>query len=122
MSTPDWASALGEVIRRQREMHDLSLRQFAELAGISNPYLSQIEHGRREPSRRVVEAIARSLQMTPEALYAAAGITPEEPPAASDARAAIAGDPALTPRQRRALIELYDACRRANADGARAAE
>ena len=71
-------SELGEIIRRQRELNRLSMRQFAQLAGISNPYLSQIERGLREPSERVVESIARSLETTAEALYEEAGLVAEE--------------------------------------------
>jgi transcriptional regulator with XRE-family HTH domain len=79
------------------------------MAGISNPYLSQIERGLREPSKRVVDAIARSLETSADALYAEAGITPEpEPETADGARAAIASDMNLTARQRRALLEVYD--------------
>ena len=63
------APALGEVIRRQRELNELSMRRFAAMAGISNPYLSQIERGLRAPSERVVEAIARSLATSADALY-----------------------------------------------------
>ncbi len=109
MAAPDPVSALGEVIRRQRELNRLSVRQFAQMAGISNPYLSQIERGLREPSQRVVDAIARSLQTSAEALYEQAGIVPEEEPVATTTREAIAADPRLLPRQRRALLEVYDA-------------
>jgi transcriptional regulator with XRE-family HTH domain len=109
MAAPDPVSALGEVIRRQRELNRLSVRQFAQMAGISNPYLSQIERGLREPSQRVVDAIARSLQTSAEALYEQAGIVPEEAPEATTAREAISADPLLGPRQRRALLEVYDA-------------
>jgi transcriptional regulator with XRE-family HTH domain len=109
MTAPDPVSALGEVIRRQRELNRLSVRQFAEMAGISNPYLSQIERGLREPSQRVVDAIARSLQTSAEALYEQAGIVPDEEPVATTTREAIQADPRLLPRQRRALLEVYDA-------------
>ena len=102
-------SELGEIIRRQRELNRLSMRRFAQLAGISNPYLSQIERGLREPSERVVEAIARSLQTSAEALYDEAGLVAEEDPAAGAVPAAIAADPALTPRRRKIMLEVYDA-------------
>jgi transcriptional regulator with XRE-family HTH domain len=104
--------SLGEIIRRQRELQSLSMRQFADMAGISNPYLSQIERGLRAPSERVVEAIARSLDMSADALYEQAGIAPEDAAAAdgtSATRAAIEADGALNARQRRALLEVYDA-------------
>jgi transcriptional regulator with XRE-family HTH domain len=102
-------SPLGDVIRRQRELNRLSMRQFAQMAGISNPYLSQIERGLREPSQRVVDAIARSLEMTADTLNEQAGITPEAEPGTPGVREAIEADGALTPRQRRALIAVYDA-------------
>jgi transcriptional regulator with XRE-family HTH domain len=70
------ASPLGEFIRRNREISEYSMRQFAELAGISNPYLSQIERGLREPSEQVVQAIAEALKVSAETLYEQAGVTP----------------------------------------------
>jgi len=104
------ASALGEIIRRQREMAELSMRQFAELAGISNPYLSQIERGLRAPSEQVLDGIARALKLSAEALYEQAGMTPpgEEPPDTAVLEA-IASDPQLSGRQRTALREVYEA-------------
>jgi transcriptional regulator with XRE-family HTH domain len=106
----DVAPTLGEIIRRQRELSAMSMRQFAGLVGISNPYLSQIERGLREPSEKVVEAIARNLDVSADVLYRQAGLDPDaaeadEPPA----RVAIREDPRLTPRQRQALLEVYDA-------------
>ena len=105
-STP--ASTLGEVIRRQRELNALSMRRFASMAGISNPYLSQIERGLRAPSERVVDAIARSLDMSASALYEQAGIPQSDPDEDSGARAAIEADEQLTVRQRKTLLEVYD--------------
>ncbi len=110
MATP----TLGEIIRRQRELNRLSLRQFSELVGISNPYLSQIERGLREPSEQVVDAIAKSLETTTDALYEQAGIDVEAEEPGVAVRVAIGGDPDLTPRQRRALEEVYDAFVAAN--------
>ena len=103
------AERLGEIIRRQRELSELSMRQFASMAGISNPYLSQIERGLREPSEKVVDAIAKSLQMTADTLYEQAGIVAAEEPEDAGVRAAIEADEQLTGRQRRALLEIYDA-------------
>ena len=102
------AAALGEIIRRQRELAELSMRQFADLAGISNPYLSQIERGLRAPSQQVLDAIAGALSLTSDALYEQAGMTPpgtEEDNAVLDA---ISVDPRLTSRQRKALAEIYE--------------
>jgi transcriptional regulator with XRE-family HTH domain len=104
------SSTLGEIIRQQRELAELSMRQFAELAGISNPYLSQIERGLRAPSQNVLDGIARALKLSSDKLYEQAGIAP--PGEADDDNAvlqAIAADTRLTGRQRSALREVYEA-------------
>lgn len=108
-SAPD--SPLGDYIRRQRELQKLSMRQLADLAGISNPYLSQIERGLREPSEKVVDAIARNLELSVEALYEqGARRRGDEDDAEEPAVvAAIRADPKLTARQRQALLEVYGA-------------
>ena len=106
-------SPLGEIIRRQRELHRLTLRQFAAMAGISNPYLSQIERGLRAPSKQVVEAIARSLETSVDDLYEQAGIPLDGQPHGAEGRRrleeVLAADAALSARQRRLLVDLYDA-------------
>lgn len=106
------SAQLGEIIRRQREFNQLTLRQFAEMAGISNPYLSQIERGLRAPSPSVIDAIARSLKINADILYEQAGF-PAGDRDGDDARArveaALEAAPTLAPRQRRALMEIYDA-------------
>ncbi|MEA2427039.1 MAG: hypothetical protein QOF37_667 [Thermoleophilaceae bacterium] len=99
---------LGEIIRRQRELSELSMRQFAQMVGISNPYLSQIERGLREPSERVVEAIAESLHTSADALYEQAGIGDDADGGEPAVVEAIRADTALKPRQRQALIEIYE--------------
>jgi transcriptional regulator with XRE-family HTH domain len=102
--------SLGEFIRNQRELHELSMRQLARMAGISNPYLSQIERGLREPSEQVLEAIARSLELSAATLYEQAGLAEEgqedEEPGVVKA---IEADPNLKVRQRQSLIEIYRA-------------
>ena len=103
------AQALGEIIRQQRETAEYSMRQFAELAGISNPYLSQIERGLRAPSEHVLEAIAQTLKISADALYEQAGIAPaDEEPDESGVLKAIAADKRLTARQRTVLREVYE--------------
>jgi transcriptional regulator with XRE-family HTH domain len=109
------ATPIGEIIRRQRELNELSMRQFAQMVGISNPYLSQIERGLREPSERVMDAIARSLQVSADALYEQAGLAADEEPERSEVVEAIRADARLTGRQRQALIEVYEAFAGANA-------
>ena len=100
---------LGEIIRRQRELSEMSMRQFATLAGISNPYLSQIERGLREPSERVLDAIAAALEVSADSLYEQAGMTLAEEPETRAVEQAIREDPRLTGRQRQALLEVYRA-------------
>ena len=104
------ATALGEIIRQQRELAELSMRQFAQLAGISNPYLSQIERGLRAPSENVLDGIASALKVSADALYQQAGVSPPgDAQPASAVLEAIASDPGLTARQRSALREVYEA-------------
>ena len=98
MSEGARAERLGEIIRRQRELSALSMRQFATLAGISNPYLSQIERGLREPSDRVVDAIASVLEVSAATLYEQAGVTVGEAPEISAVEEAVREDQRLTGR------------------------
>ena len=103
-------STFGQYVRRQRELQELTMRQLADLVGISNPYLSQIERGLREPSERVVDAIADNLEMSAEALKRHR-VRAEEADEGEEAAviAAIRADKDLTAGQRRALIEVYEA-------------
>jgi transcriptional regulator with XRE-family HTH domain len=102
--------ALGEFIRSQRVLHELSMRQLAKMAGISNPYLSQIERGLRDPSERVLEAIARSLELSAETFYEQAGLAQErEEYEEPEVVRAIEADRNLKVRQRQSLIEIYRA-------------
>jgi transcriptional regulator with XRE-family HTH domain len=104
------AAALGEIIRQQRELAELSMRQFAQLAGISNPYLSQIERGLRAPSENVLDGIASALKVSADALYEQAGVpSPGDEPERNAVLDAVASDPRLTARQRSALKEVYEA-------------
>jgi transcriptional regulator with XRE-family HTH domain len=97
---------LGDFIRDQRRNARLSLRKLSELAGISNPYLSQIERGLRKPSAEILQGIARGLRISAETLYVRAGILEEEgePP---DLVATVLRDPSLTERQKQVLLEIY---------------
>ncbi len=96
---------LGDYLREQRQAARLSIRQLATLAGVSNPYLSQVERGLRKPSAEVLQQIAKGLRISAEALYVRAGILDSE--GRPDVEAAIGADPALTDRQRRALLDIY---------------
>jgi transcriptional regulator with XRE-family HTH domain len=102
------SATLGEYIRRQRELSAMSMREFARLAGISNPYLSQIERGLRAPSEQVLQAIADTLKVSADTLYEQAGVT-STPDGPSEVIQAIRADPALTARQRQALLQVYEA-------------
>src|SRR3954447_6228995 len=103
---------LGAYLREQRESAQLSLRQLAEMAGVSNPYLSQIERGLKRPSAEILQQIAKGLQVSAESLYVRAGILDErvadgDPAATPDVLSAIAADPVLTDRQRTVLVDIY---------------
>jgi transcriptional regulator with XRE-family HTH domain len=108
---------LGDYIREQRSAAQISLRQLAALAGVSNPYLSQIERGLRKPSAEILQQIAKALRISAEALYVQAGIL-EERYGDSDVPAAILGDAHLAERQKQVLLELYEAYRRESAASA----
>jgi transcriptional regulator with XRE-family HTH domain len=97
---------LGELIRDQRRTARLSLRKLSELAGISNPYLSQIERGLRKPSAEILQSIARGLRISAETLYVRAGILDERDDDA-DLVGDILRDPTLTERQKQVLVEIY---------------
>ncbi len=103
---------LGGYLREQRELARLSVRQLASLAGVSNPYLSQVERGLRHPSAEVLSQIAKGLRISAEALYVRAGILDQED--RPDVEVAIATDPKLTDRQRRVLLDIYASFRSEN--------
>jgi transcriptional regulator with XRE-family HTH domain len=105
---------LGAYIREQRRLGQVSLRKLSERAGISNPYLSQIERGLRRPSAEILQQIARALEISSETLYVRAGILDERPDGV-DLPADIGHDPNLTEAQKHALLRQYWAYRRENA-------
>lgn len=99
------ASDIGSFIRSQRESAQVSMRQLAERAGVSNPYLSQIERGLRKPSADVLNQIAKALRVSAQVLYVRAGIL--EPSEASQVRDALITDNAITERQKQILLDIY---------------
>lgn len=99
------ASDIGSFIRAQREAAHVSVRQLAAKAGVSNPYLSQIERGLRKPSAEVLNQIAKALRVSAEVLYIRAGIL--EPGEADAIRGAIVTDMAITERQKQVLLDIY---------------
>ena len=108
---PLGSNSLGDYLREQRQSARLSLRQLAELAGVSNPYLSQIERGLKKPSAEILQQLAKGLQVSAESLYVRAGILderPEQGPEPLDTRAVISADPRLSQRQKAALLDIYD--------------
>ena len=104
-------ATIGDYIKQQREQAKISLRQLAQQAGVSNPYLSQIERGLRKPSADILQQIAKGLRISAEALYVQAGIL-EDRPGESGVRSALLTDPQLTERQKQVLIEIYESFRK----------
>ena len=104
--TSQWDD-LGEFIRGQREVTQLSLRRLAEMAGVSNPYLSQIERGLRRPSAEILQQIAKALRISAETLYVRAGFLEPHDDEAPDLEREIRRDPTLSDRQKEALLEVY---------------
>ena len=105
---------LGEFIREQRGLGHLSLRKLSDMAGISNPYLSQIERGLRKPSAEILQQIARALEISSETLYIRAGILDERPDE-GDLACEIRRDPWLDEEQKRTLVQIYESFRAASA-------
>ncbi len=99
---------VGEFIKNQREVARMSLRRLAEVADVSNPYLSQIERGLRKPSADILQQIARALKISAETLYERAGILDADAASKPGVRDAIAADPLLTKDQRQALLNVYE--------------
>lgn len=100
---------VGAFIRSQRELAKMSIRRLAELADVSNPYLSQIERGLRRPSAEILQQVAKALRISVETLYVRAGILPDDDTRhVSTVPEAIEADPLLTPEQKQALRNVYD--------------
>jgi transcriptional regulator with XRE-family HTH domain len=107
-----WQEALGEFIKSQRRLANLSLRDLAEKTNVSNPYLSQLERGLHEPSVRVLKSIAGALNMSAETLLAQAGLMEDtvaaaDPADAPDTEGAIKADTRLSDPQKQALLSVY---------------
>jgi transcriptional regulator with XRE-family HTH domain len=102
----DQLGDVGRYIREQRRQAELSLRKLASQAGVSNPYLSQVERGLRQPSARILKDIAKALRISAETLYVRAGIL-DEGSGPTDLEVRILQDPHLTERQKQVLIDVY---------------
>jgi len=102
---------VGAFIRERRRSVGLSVRKLASMAGVSNPYLSQIERGLRRPSADILNGIAKALSISAETLYVQAGILDERKPKDDDPVSAILADPAITERQKQVLVQIYSSFR-----------
>ena len=109
---------LGEYLREQRRLAQMSLRQLSDLADVSNPYLSQIERGLRRPSAEVLQQIAKALRISAESLYIRAGILDLDESKTRMVEDAIGLDPLLTERQKNALVDIYRSFVGADTEGA----
>jgi transcriptional regulator with XRE-family HTH domain len=109
--SPVNVSSIGSYIREQREQAKISIRQLAQAAGVSNPYLSQVERGLRRPSADILQQIAKGLRISAEALYVQAGIL-EDKPGDSSVTEAIRADAEITERQKQMLIDIYESFRK----------
>ncbi|HZE66093.1 MAG TPA: helix-turn-helix transcriptional regulator [Sporichthyaceae bacterium] len=117
---PTIPGGLGDYLKEQRNNAQLSIRQLAAAAGVSNPYLSQIERGIRKPSAGVLQQIAKALRISAEQLYVHAGLLDATDPELRDSggqevAVAVLGDPALNERQKRVLLDIYASFRKENA-------
>ena len=102
---------LGGYLREQRDAAGMSLRQLAEQAGVSNPYLSQIERGLRKPSAEVLQQLAKALRISAEQVYVQAGILKPDDDQVRSVEVAVLADPVLNPRQKQALLAVYQSFR-----------
>ncbi len=103
--------SVGEYLREQRNSAELSLRQVADLAGVSNPYLSQVERGLRKPSAEVLQGLAKALRISAETLYVRAGILDPDEDGSRSVELAVLADAGLTEQQKQALLGIYSAFR-----------
>jgi transcriptional regulator with XRE-family HTH domain len=108
VATTETGPDIGDFIKEQRERANLSLRRLADRAGISNPYLSQIERGIRRPSAEILKRLSRALEISAESLYTRAGLIDEGPDAPTVVEA-VESDRRLTPRQKQVVLDLYRA-------------
>jgi transcriptional regulator with XRE-family HTH domain len=108
---------VGEFIRRQRDLAQMSVRQLADVCGVSNAYLSQIERGLRTPSSLILQSLAKGLRLSAETLYAQAGLMDPTGAEQGDVVKAVMQDPLLSARQREILIEMYQSFRKINESG-----
>lgn len=106
---------LGGYLREQRRNARLSLRQLADAAGVSNPYLSQIERGLRKPSADILQQLAKALRISAETLYVQAGMLDEREREELETRAVILADPSINERQKQVLLQIYESFRKENA-------
>ncbi|MEU1806674.1 helix-turn-helix transcriptional regulator [Streptomyces sp. NPDC019937] len=108
---------LGDFLREQRRSAQLSLRQLADAAGVSNPYLSQIERGLRKPSAEILQQLAKALRISAETLYVQAGILDERDRDETEVRSVILADPTINERQKQVLLQIYESFRKENGHG-----
>ena len=106
---------IGDYLLEQRRQARLSLRQLAELTGVSNPYLSQVERGLRRPSAEVLQQLAKALRVSAETLYVRAGILDPDEDGSRSVELAVLADPALSERHKQALLDIYASFRREHA-------
>ncbi|MFF2187304.1 helix-turn-helix domain-containing protein [Streptomyces sp. NPDC058155] len=113
---------LGGYLREQRRNAQLSLRQLSEAAGVSNPYLSQIERGLRKPSADILQQLAKALRISAETLYVQAGMLDEREREELETRAVILADPSINERQKQVLLQIYESFRKENGLGTETTE
>ena len=105
---------LGDYLREQRRQARLTLRQLAEMTGVSNPYLSQIERGLRKPSAEVLQQLAKALRISAETLYVRAGILDLDEHGERSVQMTVLADATLTERQKQVLLDIYESFQREN--------